>query len=149
MSPSAVTVKGTSTDRKRETDLTSWDLVHSIAPLQAHHQCFLHLLSLHCKTWHPLTCVVIASVGSLQLWCYTVCIYSTQHTRTQHTTKTYYEDTIVTHACHHAINRVTPHLPSQVEFHRPLYLTTSLASRLWPGWCCLTSFRILGSFDFK
>ena len=44
------------------------------------------------------------------MWCYTVCIYSTQHTRTQHTTKTYYEDTIVTHACHYAINRVTPHL---------------------------------------
>ena len=83
------------------------------------------------------------------LWGYTVCIYSTQHSRTQHTTKTYYEDTIVTHACHYAINRVTPHLPLQVEFHRPLYLTTSLASRLWPGWCCLTSFRILGSFDFK
>ena len=38
---------------------------------------------------------------------------------------------------------------STVCILRPLYLTTSLASRLWPGWCCLTSFRILGSFYFK
>ena len=65
------------------------------------------------------------------------------------TLKTYYEHTIVTYACYYAINRVTLHLHLQVEFRLPLYLTSSLTSGLWPGWCCLTSFHILGSFSFN